>query len=85
MPSTANITVRFFAQLKEVAGTGETQLICQQAMRIADVKQQIADEYPLLAPYLKSVFTALNGSYCGGETEVNPGDEIAFIPPVSGG
>jgi len=85
MASTANITVRFFAQLKDLAGTGDTQLLCQQAMRVSEVKEQVAADFPRLRPYLKSVFIARNGSYCSGETEVNAGDEIAFIPPVSGG
>jgi molybdopterin converting factor small subunit len=49
------------------------------------VWQALADEHPALAPYASSLRAARNLEYVPMATPVAAGDEIAFLPPVSGG
>ena len=52
---------------------------------IRTVWQQLAGEFPGLAEYERSISSALNADYARMDAEVHDGDEIAFLPPVSGG
>jgi molybdopterin converting factor small subunit len=52
---------------------------------IATVWRQLADEFPELSAYERSMSSALNADYTRMDAEVHDGDEIAFLPPVSGG
>ena len=53
--------------------------------RSATVWRQLADEFPALQPYERSMSSALNADYARMEAELREGDEVAFLPPVSGG
>ena len=74
------VTVRLFARLREIAGTGELVLDLE-----APVWAELASRYGELAPYAASVSAARNLEYARMDTAVSDGDEIAFLPPVSGG
>jgi molybdopterin converting factor small subunit len=52
---------------------------------IGDVWRQLAGEFPELARYERSISTAINADYARMDQVVGDGDEIAFLPPVSGG
>jgi molybdopterin converting factor small subunit len=49
------------------------------------VWHELAGEFPALADYERSISTALNADYARMDAEVHDGDEIGFLPPVSGG
>jgi molybdopterin converting factor subunit 1 len=79
------VTVRLFARLRELAGAGElTREIAPQAT-IADVWADLVGDWPALAPYTRSISAARNEDYAPMDTAVADGDEVAFLPPVSGG
>ena len=52
---------------------------------IGAVWRELAGEFPALAEYERSISSALNADYARMDAEVHDGDEIAFLPPVSGG
>ena len=79
------VTVRLFARLRDIAGAGELAREIAPGSTITSVWRQLADEYPAFGPYERSVSSAVNADYARMDTELQEGDEVAFLPPVSGG
>jgi molybdopterin converting factor subunit 1 len=79
------VTVRVFARLREILGTGELERDVPDGSTVASVWGTLADEHAALAPYSSSISAARNLEYVPMATSVADGDEIAFLPPVSGG
>jgi molybdopterin converting factor subunit 1 len=79
------VTVRVFARLREILGANELERDVPDGATIRSVWQALADEHPAVAPYASSVSAARNLEYAAMTTPVADGDEIAFLPPVSGG
>jgi molybdopterin synthase catalytic subunit len=78
------ITVRLFARLREQAGTGCEQLDVAGGT-IAEVYEALVHRHPGLEPDRALVRAARNEEFARWEDRVGEGDEVAFIPPVSGG
>ena len=74
------VTVRLFAQLRERAGRRELELDLPEGARVADALAAVAD----LAAGLPLVM-AVNREYAAEDAVLHAGDELALIPPVSGG
>ena len=79
------VTVRLFARLRDIAGAAELSRDLASGATIGDVWRQLANEFPELASYERSISTAINADYAKMDRVVDDGDEIAFLPPVSGG
>ncbi|MBI3400623.1 MAG: molybdopterin converting factor subunit 1 [Acidobacteria bacterium] len=82
------VTVRLFARLRDIAGTAELARDLApgaQATTVGDVWRQLAKEFPELAGYERSISSAVNADYARMDHVIRDGDEIAFLPPVSGG
>jgi len=79
------VTVRLFARLKEIAGAAELVRDLAPGATIGDAWRQLAGEFPELAGYERSISSALNAEYARMDQVIGDGDEIAFLPPVSGG
>jgi len=77
--------VLFFGKLKEIAGAAEQSVELRSGATIADLFERFAHDTPALAPYRSSVVASRNQEFAPWTTELEPGDEIAFLPPVSGG
>ena len=77
--------VRLFARLSELAGARETEVELGEGLTVGDVFEALAREYPALAGLRGSVMFALNAEYVSRDQPVRAGDEVALIPPVSGG
>ncbi len=74
------VTVRLFAGLRELAGTGERELDLAEGARVADVWPALG-----LGDEPAGLLYAVNRQYAAREGELAGGDEVALIPPVSGG
>ena len=74
------VTVRLFAMLRERAGASEVELELPEGARVSDALESLGD----LAADLPLVM-AVNREYAPAEQVLGPGDELALIPPVSGG
>jgi molybdopterin converting factor subunit 1 len=79
------VTVRLFARLREIAGTGELKQDLPAGATAKTVWQTLAAQYPELAAYEGVASCAVNEEYARFSTVLNDGDEVAFLPPVSGG
>ena len=79
------IRVRLFARLRELVGAGELERDVPAGSTVDAVWRALAQEYPSIEPYARSISCAVNAEYARFSTAVTEGDEIAFLPPVSGG
>jgi len=79
------VTVRLFARLRDIAGAAELARDCPPGATIRDVWRGLAGEFPALAEYERSISTAVNADYARMDRVLTAGDEVAFLPPVSGG
>ncbi len=79
------IRVRLFALYRERAGCGSLTLELPAGARVRDLTDIILRRFPNLAPEGASLVTAVNAEYAAADTRLEEGDEVALIPPVSGG
>jgi MoaE-MoaD fusion protein len=78
------VRARCFAVLREAAAD-RTDLDLTDGARVADAWDELAARYAGLAPHRPYVLAARNGAYAGWDDPLTDGDEVAFLPPVSGG
>jgi sulfur-carrier protein len=94
------VKVRLFAQLRDLAGGGDLDCVLadetakaeagagapmQKQMQVQDVWRAVVRDHPALASFTRAMSTAVNLEYARLDTPVRDGDEVAFLPPVSGG
>jgi molybdopterin converting factor subunit 1 len=79
------VRVRLFGSLRERAGRAELSLELPAGATAEAAWRALVASAPELAPRRASLAVAVNRVYAGFETRLNPGDEVVFIPPVSGG
>ena len=79
------IKIYYFARCRILAGCHEEKLELQLPCSLEDVRQHILDRHPALAEMMQTTRLALNCEFAIGTEEVEAGDEVALIPPVSGG
>jgi molybdopterin converting factor subunit 1 len=79
------VTVRLFARLREIAGASELRIEVPGGATAADAWAALSTRHPELEPYAGTVSCAVNEDYARMTTGLQDGDEVAFLPPVSGG
>jgi MoaE-MoaD fusion protein len=79
------VRVRLFAIQRELAGTREVTLELPERGTIDDAWAALVERHPALAPGRSFVRFARNADYTDPTAELADGDELAVIPPVSGG
>ncbi|HUF54872.1 MAG TPA: molybdopterin converting factor subunit 1 [Dehalococcoidia bacterium] len=77
--------VRLFARLADLAGTRETEVELGEGLTAGEVLTQLVVGYPALEGLAGSVRFAVNAEYVPSTHPIGEGDEVALIPPVSGG
>ena len=77
--------VRLFARLSELAGTREAEVELGEGLTAGEVYSRLCHEYPQLAGFGDVLRYAVNGEYVTMIHPVGENDEVALIPPVSGG
>ena len=82
---TITVRVRLFAIQRELAGAREVPLTLGDGASIDDGWTALVVRFPVLAPGRSSVRFARNGAYADPTEPLADGDELAIIPPVSGG
>ena len=78
------VKVRLFARLRELAGGGEWDCEVSETS-VAGVWQAVVARHPALEPLGPSLSCAVNAHFARMTADVHDGDEVAFLPPVSGG
>ncbi len=79
------VKVRLFARLKDLAGTGELDRDMPAPATVQAVWMGLVAERPALAEYERAMSVAVNAEYARMSAVLADGDEVAFLPPVSGG
>ena len=79
------VRVLLFASLREVVGASRSAVELEPGARVGDVWERMISLYPRLAPHSGTVAFALNSAYTDPQVALHEGDEVAFLPPVSGG
>jgi molybdopterin converting factor subunit 1 len=76
--------VLFFAQIRQAVGTASVELATGE-VDVPQFWQILSAMYPPLAQYQSHVRLARNGEFVGNDARFTNTDEVALIPPVSGG
>lgn len=79
------VTIRLFARLRDAAGRATLERPIAAEATVRTVWEGLVADYPQLAPFERSISCARNAEFARMTTMVVDGDEIAFLPPVSGG
>lgn len=79
------VTVRLFARLRELAGADAVVVEVGDDATVAEVWEALVGAHGALAPFAGAVSCAVNADYARRTRRVADGDEVAFLPPVSGG
>ena len=79
------VTVRLFARLRDLAGSGELVREVPDPATVQTVWTTLIAEMPALQDYERTMSVAVNADYSKMSAAVADGDEVAFLPPVSGG
>ena len=80
-----NVTVKLFAGLRERAGAGEVDLVLPEGATVSEALTALVDRLGRKARIGASTMSAVNNEYVTKDHELSEGDELALIPPVSGG
>jgi len=79
------VTVRLFARLRDIARSADLSREVPTGATVADVWRGLVAEFPEMAQYESSISSAVNADYARMTAVLADGDEVAFLPPVSGG
>ena len=82
---TVRVKVLFFGRLKDVVGQSEESLDFTAASTIEQLFALYSERIPQLAKYRSSVLASRNQEVAAWDAVLHSGDEVAFLPPVSGG
>jgi molybdopterin synthase sulfur carrier subunit len=82
---TIQINVKLFAIFQEVFATDELQMQLESGTTVAQVFNRLAAQHPKLEQWRSLTRYAINLNFAEPHTVLSNGDEVALIPPVSGG
>ena len=79
------VAVKLFAAGRELAGMSVAHVEVGDAPTAGDVRRALAEQYAALRGLANRSLIAVNAEYATDATDVSAADEVALIPPVSGG
>lgn len=82
---TVRVKVLFFGRLKDIVGHAEEWFDVPETFTLEQLFALYAARMPELAKYRSSVVASRNQEFASWDTPLHSGDEVAFLPPVSGG
>ena len=77
--------IKLFATLKERAKTNVIAVPIETVTTVRELRDAVAMHYPALAPLMQQTLVAVNQEFAFNDDAVQPNDEVALFPPVSGG
>jgi len=79
------VRVLFFGQLREITGLDQEDAELSEGARLEDLFDRYGSKYPKLLEFRASVAASINQEYAPWRAPLSQNDEVAFLPPVSGG
>ena len=79
------VIVRYFAGHRDITGRAEERVALEDGATVGVLWEKLVARYARLSGYSGRLLYAVNQEFSTLETELHDGDEVAFIPPVSGG
>ena len=79
------VRVLYLGMLRDIASRGHEVVTLAEGARLSDLYSQLEQRFPELAGFRNSIALALNQEYSNAAAELHDNDEVALIPPVSGG
>ncbi len=79
------VRIKFFAAPREAIGVREIEKELAVGTTVEKLIGMLAEEYPALRAYIRSISVAVNRVYADVQTELHDGDQVACLPPVGGG
>jgi MoaE-MoaD fusion protein len=79
------VRVLFFGMLKDIVGKGSDAIDLHAGATIRDVIDRYSDQSPEMRSFIPSIAVALNQQFAQADAKLKSGDEVALMPPVSGG
>ena len=79
------VKLLFFATCRDITGVKEMDYEVDDQATLNELKRRLYVEHPELKPLEKTLSCAVNTEYVNDSVRLYCGDEVAFIPPVSGG
>jgi molybdopterin synthase catalytic subunit len=79
------VTVKLFAILKDILAKKEIRLVIPQGATISVLKNKMIQEYPALNSFSNKFIFSVNYTVATNDTVIYANDEVALLPPVSGG
>ncbi len=79
------ITIKLFALMREKAGTDTVLLSVPEGSTVMHALTQLVERYPILETYVERARCSRHMDFVDPTTPITEGDELALIPPVSGG
>jgi molybdopterin converting factor subunit 1 len=83
--ATIPVTVLFFGRIRELSGMSEESTQVPEDATLTDLFGSYEIRFPKLAGFRSSLVASRNQEFASWDTQLAAGDEIAFLPPVSGG
>jgi len=80
-----HVTILLFARLRELAGASELRREMPDGAAAHDAWNALVAEFPAMRDYGRAISCAVNEEYSRLSAPLHDGDEVAFLPPVSGG
>jgi molybdopterin converting factor subunit 1 len=79
------VTVLFFAHYQDVAGAHERSVSLEDGATVTDLAGALSERHPRLEGLLSYARVAVNADHADAATVLHDGDEVALMPPMSGG
>lgn len=79
------VEVRLFATYREIVGERSLPWTVQEGVHLRELVDALVGEYPRLAGHRDTMLLAVNFAYADPDVVLRDGDEVALLPPVSGG
>jgi molybdopterin converting factor subunit 1 len=79
------IKVKLFASFREIVGAKEEELEISEGTTVKGLLEQYIERFPEMARYKDHIILSVNREYGPSSLELREGDEVSFLPPVSGG